>query len=330
MLPFLSIAPDRAAHVALLLGSLALAALVIGRRAKRTMIQLGGLFGGYLAGALALLVAGHGALTSTPLRVSSYALMLVVGVLIAWGILVPRLHAIGLSRKLVFTILLGCLGFGLVGSRLVHMLSDLPHAGSLSRWVAEIPETRRGGLGVFGALGAGGIFLWRLFRRHPEHSLAAALDAGGSAIALNLAMGRVGCFLAGCCYGDSAATGQLGTLPVRLFDPASPAHAAYAGQLETWIWATQPMEVLLALALGLLMELLYRRSIQFGGRPGTTAAIGLSLYGLARAAIEALRADSPRDVAGLLTVWQVAGLLSALGALVWLLRERRLANLELS
>jgi hypothetical protein len=47
-----------------------------------------------------------------------------------------------------------------------------------------------------------------------------------------------------------------------------------------------------------------------------------------RATIESLRADSPRDVAGLLTVWQVAGLLAALGALAWGLRARLVPTLK--
>jgi phosphatidylglycerol:prolipoprotein diacylglycerol transferase len=328
MVPLLSIAPSRAALIASLFAALAVVALAAARRARRAEARMGGLFAAYLAGVMALVVAAHGALTPAPLRVSSYALMLVAGVLTAWGVLVPRLLSIGLPRRLVFTILLGCLGVGLVGSRVVHMLSTLPRAGSLSEWVVEMPETRRGGLGVFGALAAGGAFLWLLFRRHPEHSLAAALDAGSSAIAVNLAFGRVGCLLAGCCYGDVAAMGQLGALPVRLFDPASPAHAAHAGAPEDWIWATQPMEALFALALALLVEALFRRSARAGWRPGTTAAIGLGLYGVTRATIESLRADSPRDVAGLLTVWQVAGLLAALGALAWGLRARLVPTLK--
>jgi prolipoprotein diacylglyceryltransferase len=84
---------------------------------------------------------------------------------------------------------------------------------------------------VFGAFAFDACFLALLFRRFPGQSLGALLDASASVTAFNLAVGRLGCLLGGCCYGAPAAPSPF-TLPVRAFDPASPAGVAYLATPE--------------------------------------------------------------------------------------------------
>jgi prolipoprotein diacylglyceryltransferase len=90
-----------------------------------------------------------------------------------------------------------------------------------------------------------------------------------------------------------------------------------AGQV---LWATQIWMSANALLLGLLgLWLLRRRKV-----PGTVALWLVFLYSLARIAIEAFRGDSIRGVwlDGAASTSQLIGVVSAVVALVWLLRLR--------
>jgi phosphatidylglycerol:prolipoprotein diacylglycerol transferase len=250
--------------------------------------------------------------------ISSYAIAVVAGAMVAWAVLLRRLTGRGYPLRLVFSIIAGCLAFGVVGARLAQLASDAA-SGSATGAL----HLRQAGLGVFGAFAVDVVFLALLLRRFPPFTLAGTLDAGASAVALNLAAGRVGCLLAGCCFGAPAASSAL-SLPVSVFAPGSPAAAHYAGaSAGARIWATQPLEAAGALALALLCEALYARRARLRLADGAVIASGAAAYGLLRALLEAVRADSPRFVGGRFTPWQLASAALVACAAAWLLARGR-------
>jgi phosphatidylglycerol:prolipoprotein diacylglycerol transferase len=316
VLPSLALLPRSAAELRAIA---ILAAIALGAagfaRGSRAEVRGAALFAAYLAGILVVGLIAHTTVGAAPFVVSPYAATLFVAVISSWALAVPRLRSIGLPPRLVFLVLLGCLVFGVVGSRLANALAEIAYAGATTDLSAELAD-RRAGLGVFGAFVLDALFLIALFRRHREHSLARMLDASASVIAFNIAFGRIGCLLAGCCYGAPTTPGLL-AIPVAAFQPDSPAGIAYRHLPDASIWATQPMESAALLGIALACEAVWRAKGRLELREGTVIAAGAGAYGAIRAGLEVIRADSPRSVGGVLTVWQTLGIGLCLGAVAW-------------
>ncbi|HVJ92892.1 MAG TPA: prolipoprotein diacylglyceryl transferase family protein, partial [Labilithrix sp.] len=148
------------------------------------------------------------------------------------------------------------------------------------------------------------------------------LDASASIIALNMAFGRVGCLLAGCCFGAPTSPG-LFTMHASAFEPTSPVGVAYAGDPSVSLWATQVMEIVATSSIAVICEWLFRSRSVRSLRPGAVIVVGAGLYGFSRALLEIVRADSPRAIFGMFTIWQALGAVMTALALVWTLAQRR-------
>jgi phosphatidylglycerol:prolipoprotein diacylglycerol transferase len=159
-----------------------------------------------------------------------------------------------------------------------------------------------GGLASTGGVAAGlaaAALVSRIVRRPAREVLDAIVPAG----LLALGIGRLGCFLAGCCYGRPT------TLPWGIVFPAlgpPPRH---------------PLQLYSAAADLCLVLLLPRRSAV----AGVVACRACLCFGLVRAALEWLRDPAATDalVRGVLTLPQGAAVLLAGGALFL---ERRLRH----
>jgi phosphatidylglycerol:prolipoprotein diacylglycerol transferase len=149
-----------------------------------------------------------------------------------------------------------------------------------------------GGLASTGGV-AGGLATAWIVARIARRPAAVLLDALAPAGLLALAIGRVGCFLAGCCYGRPT------TLPwgVVFADVGpSPRH---------------PLQLYSAAADLALVALLPARAAV----PGVVACSVLVGFGVVRAALELLRDPGATDpVFGTITLAQVAALALAVGA----------------
>ncbi|MCP4446618.1 MAG: prolipoprotein diacylglyceryl transferase [Myxococcales bacterium] len=127
-----------------------------------------------------------------------------------------------------------------------------------------------------------------LFARRRNIGALLAADLLAPALMLALAVGRVGCFLNGCCYGAETA-GSLGVL--------FPGH-----YLERH--PTQLYESLFALALFAVLRWLLRPLLS---RDGQLFGAMLTSYGVFRLGIELLR-DDPRGALGPLSTSQIIAL----------------------
>ena len=131
------------------------------------------------------------------------------------------------------------------------------------------------------------------------------------AVPLFHAFGRVGCFLAGCCYGIPAPAGWLGvTFSQALLAPNGVA-----------LVPVQLYEAAGCLLLFLLLDRLARR----GWSGGQLLPVYLSLYGAFRFLLEFLRGDGARGFWGPLSTSQwvaLATLAAALPVLLWQQSQR--------
>ena len=133
-----------------------------------------------------------------------YGLMMVFAFLGCQWLAARLARARGLDPEVFVNAALLSMVSGVIGSRLSHVLENLHEYTRADRGVLgnvwAMVNIRSGGLTLYGGLLlAGPIVLWYLLR-HKIPGRAAA-DIMAPCIALGIGIGRVGCFLNGCCYG---------------------------------------------------------------------------------------------------------------------------------
>src|SRR5262249_20313649 len=191
---------------------------------------------------------------------------------------------------------------GLVGAWIFYVVQ---YWGDRVNSLADVFRFWEGGIVLYGSIIGGTLtfFTYRALRPFP---LRPALDAIAPALAVGVAIGRVGCFLNGCCFGDVCRLPWAVSFP----EPSPPwqAHPAapLIGTQAHWslpVHPTQLYSVLDGLILtGLLLAYYPRRR-----RDGEVMALLMVTYPFTRFLIEHLRGDEAALVAGM-TVSQALSL----------------------
>ena len=238
-----------------------------------------------------------------PFTVYAYGLFIAAAFLAGLGWSTREARTAGLNHALIQDLGLLVIISAVLGARLLYVLLNptyfLAHPGqALLFW--------NGGLVFQGGFIAAVCAGWWFMRRHDQQVLP-WIDVLAPGLALGQAIGRLGCFMAGCCYGAHC------ELPwaVTFTDPNSlaPVHTPL-----------HPTQLYHSIA-GVIMFLVL---ITFGKRlpnPGNRAGLYLILYAVARIVIEFFRSDYRGDF-GPLSVTQVIAF-SVLMLGVWLFRLRK-------
>lgn len=134
--------------------------------------------------------------TIGPVTVYGYGLMIAIGVLAAYLVAEYRAKKLNLNDKLVFSLTMWCLVGGLLGAKVLFFLTQIKE-------IIENPEVLlsvKDGFVVYGGI-LGGILAGFLYCKKEELNFLKYFDLVMPSIALAQGFGRIGCFLAGCCYG---------------------------------------------------------------------------------------------------------------------------------
>jgi phosphatidylglycerol:prolipoprotein diacylglycerol transferase len=138
-----------------------------------------------------------------------------------------RARQVGFDHELIWSLAFWMFIGGIVGARLFYVIEYWNlrfRSDSLATTIFRVLDFPEGGLVIYGALLGGAIALVAFVRKHHLPLLALA-DLIAPSMLVGLALGRVGCFLNGCCYGGPT------TLPWAVeFPPTSP---PYLDQVET-------------------------------------------------------------------------------------------------
>jgi len=249
-----------------------------------------------------------------PLEIRSYGVFMAAGFAAGAWWLVRRGRARGLPAHRMLDLVMAMIVTGLIGGRLLYVLT---HWGEFAArpLYALLPIRPGGGVGYSGLVYYGGIGLAipvaaALVRRW-ELSPWKVLDAGAPALALGTAVGRLGCFFNGCCYGH-----PTDSLLGMVFPPGSLAGSAFPG---VPIHPTQLYMVAYNLAIAGALLLVDRR---WGRFDGTVIGAYLILTGFFRALVDLFRYyEAPMrafEAAGaVITVNQLIGLgVVAVGTLI--------------
>ncbi len=246
--------------------------------------------------------------------VNTYGVLLALAFLAAL-LLAARLGARdGLPRERLFDLGLWLLLAAIVGSKVLLLVVEPEYRDAPLR-LLSLDFLRSGGVFYGGFIGAV-VTAYVLVRRYGLPWWGTA-DAFAPGIALGQAIGRQGCFAAGCCWGKPT------TLPwgVRFSELG---HQVTGVPTDAHLHPTQLYESFAALLFFALLVWLHRRKT-FSGQVILTYGV---LYGATRFLIEFLRDDPRGDLLGLtslthLSTSQLISLLVGITSLVVLLVRRR-------
>lgn len=203
----------------------------------------------------------------------SYGVFCALGILTALALALWRVKRAGLRLDAAFVLFTLSLGAALIGALLAYGFVTYGFRGCFLMLIGE----REMGLVFYGGILAGVPAAWLLLRLMKMPFLPYA-NALAPAIPLGHAWGRVGCFLAGCCYGRET------SLPLKVQYPAG--HITHgAGVLPVQLFECA---CLLALCLFLLAD--SRR------HPRRTMRLYLAVYAGLRFFLEFLRGDAARGL----------------------------------
>ena len=247
-----------------------------------------------------------------PIPVRAYALLIILGIVVAIVVGGRRYVARGGSPGVIGDIAIWAVPFGIIGGRLYHVITDwqLYFAPGGSGIVGAV-RIWDGGLGIWGAVSLGALGAW-IGARRLGVALPPIADAIAPGIALAQAIGRWGNWF------NQELFGAPTTVPWALeIDPGRrpSGYEEFATFHPTFLYESLWM-------LGVALVLIWADK-RFRMGHGRVFALYVLLYCLGRVWIEYLRIDTANTVLGVrLNVW--TSILVGLGALVYLVVSARL------
>lgn len=131
-----------------------------------------------------------------PFTIYGYGLMIAIGVLAAYFVAEKRAEKVGVKKESVFSLVIWCAVGGMLSAKLLYIITKLPEIINDPSILWNVQN----GFVVYGGI-IGGIFAGFLFSKHTKQNFLKVFDLAMPSVALGQAFGRIGCLLAGCCYG---------------------------------------------------------------------------------------------------------------------------------
>lgn len=132
-----------------------------------------------------------------PITIYGYGLMIGIGILAAYIVTDYRAKKINVDREPIFNIAIwGVIG-GILGAKLLYYMTVIQQIISDPKLLLNISD----GFVVYGGI-IGGILSAFLYCRKAKINFLKYFDLIIPSVALAQGFGRIGCFLAGCCYGE--------------------------------------------------------------------------------------------------------------------------------
>ena len=243
--------------------------------------------------------------------VPTYGVLVALGVLFGLWISVRNSTKQGIKPENAWDFGIAIVLAGILGAKILYILVDWHTYAQNPREIFSLATLQAGGVFSGGLLAAFVAAAWFL-RKHQMPALATC-DAFSPGLAMGHAIGRLGCFAAGCCYGKPTHHfwGVTFTNPL--------ANQLVGTPLNEALEPTQLFESAAELGIFLLLTWMFKRK-KFDGQ---IFGSYLFLYGIARFFLEFLRDDPGRgSVFGdVMSGTQLIAIgLVLTGGLIWYLR----------
>jgi len=239
--------------------------------------------------------------------IPGYGVMMALGFSVSLILIIRRARVEGLDTELFLNAATYVILAALLGARFFHVLIEQP-----SYYFAhplEAFKVWKGGYTFYGGmLVAIGVLIWYL--KKEKMPILKSLDICAPYLALGQVFGRIGCMLAGCCYGKVCSF-VLFPISYIATDPAS-----FSRPMGVPLYATQVWHAFANLIVFLILMSMRKRK-QFDGQ----LVVGYFLiYPVFRIFIEVFRGDDIRGflIPGLVSTSQfIGGLMMICGAILW-------------
>ena len=238
-------------------------------------------------------------LTIGSFTVYGYGFMIAVGILAAWITIDFRAARQKLDRDCVFYLIIWCLVGGICGAKLLYWITEWK---SILQNPDFLLDSIADGFVVYGGI-IGGILAGWLYCRHKKISFLKYFDLAVPSVALAQGFGRIGCLLAGCCYGSE--TSGFFSITFRTSDFA-PNNVAL---IPTQIYSS----ILDFIHFGILLLIAGHKKSD-----GQVAAFYLIFYSMGRFILEFFRGDLIRGSVGVLSTSQFISLFTGFAGAVML------------
>jgi phosphatidylglycerol---prolipoprotein diacylglyceryl transferase len=244
--------------------------------------------------------------------IPTYGILVATGVLLGLWISVRNSARQGIKPENAWDFGIAVVLAGILGSKILYILVDWKTYAEHPKEIFSLATLQAGGVFSGGLIGAF-LVAWWFLRKYNMPALATC-DAFAPGLALGHAIGRVGCFAAGCCYGKETTHWWGITFTSKI------AEANAGTPLGIALEPTQLIESAAELIIfGILTWMFARKKFD-----GQIFGAYLFLYGIARFLIEFLRGDPGRGgpyFGGLLSGTQLISIgLVLAGGIIWYLR----------
>ena len=239
-----------------------------------------------------------------PLTVHSYGLMIALGILVCVFMGMYRARKYGYKDEAVLDIAIFGILSGFVGAKLLYVLVEFD---SFLKNPMDVLGSE--GFVVYGGIIVGAL-VGILYCRIKKLPCWEYFDLLAPSIAVAQGFGRIGCFLAGCCYGRPTDTFWGVTFPEGSFAPAG-----------VPLIPTQ----LISSAGDLIITGILLVYSKHNKKAGNVGILYMLLYGIGRFLVECLRSDD-RGTVGLLSTSQFISIGIILLAIILFFRHQIFKN----
>lgn len=231
-----------------------------------------------------------------PFTVYGYGLMIGIGIVAAYLLVEYLAKKKQLDPDPVFGLTIFCVIGGFVGSKLLYTLTRIKDIIADPSVIKDVAT----GWVVYGGI-IGGILTAVIYCRIKKMELLRYLDIALPAVALAQGLGRIGCFLAGCCYGCETDGWLAVTFTNSDFAPNG------VPLVPTQLISAGLDFLLFAVLLVLLFKL---------KAPGQVGGFYLVFYSIGRFILEFFRGDLIRGSVGTLSTSQFISIITVLAGIV--------------
>lgn len=195
------------------------------RRGWSSDLQAGLIYSGIIGAVIVFGLPKIAEADGIPVR--GYGLMMLIAVTSSVALAVHRARQVGLADEVIYSLAMWMILPGIIGARIFFVIEYQERffgkGMTLYESLKKVASLQEGGLVVFGSL-IGAVLGLLAFTRVYRLPLLPLIDVSVPSMALGQAIGRLGCFLNGCCFGGEC------DLPWQVTFPA--ASPPYLQQVE--------------------------------------------------------------------------------------------------
>ncbi|AOR22302.1 prolipoprotein diacylglyceryl transferase [Clostridium taeniosporum] len=229
------------------------------------------------------------------LEIKSYGLMIAIGILVASSLFLKKGKEKGYDEDSLLNLIILTVVGGVIGGKLLFIITEFNSILSDPSILLNFGY----GFVVYGALILGAVTIY-LYCKRKKWKVFDVLDLVAPCLAIAQGFGRIGCFLAGCCYGKQT------NLPIGVEFPIN--SLAPSG---VHLHPTQIYSSIFDFLLGFFL-LYYSKK---GKKSGKVVAMYFIIYSIGRFMVEFFRND-PRGNVGLLSTSQFIAIFTLILGLI--------------